>query len=104
MVHHLPTFVPGPTTRPQGPPRSPAWVYKFNFHTQPSMVSINNISKYHIFFRPDEAMLFVMVKACLHSNYFLFLRVNKDFVLSFNESKQNEKPSLTKTLHIHISY
>ena len=58
----------------------------------PSMVVINNIGKCNTFFRPDEAMLFVMVKACLHSNYFLFLRVNKDLVLSINESKQNEKP------------
>ena len=37
-----------------------------------------NIGRYSIFYRPDEAMLFVMVKACLHlQNILLFITLKK---------------------------
>ena len=48
------------------------------------VVSIN-IGKYNVFHRPDEAMLFVMVKVCLHLKNILLFRKLKDFLLFLNE-------------------
>ena len=45
----------------------PHILYLMSLITQPMVPSvvIINIHKYNIFYRPDEAMLFVMVKACV---------------------------------------
>ena len=45
--------------------------------------------------RPDEAMFFCMVKACLHSNNFLFLKKLKEYFLPIIGYKENEKTTLT---------
>ena len=56
---------------------SPAkWLYHLEHHlfgtpsakyhtTNGAMCGKYNFGKYNLFYRPDEAMLFVMVKACL---------------------------------------
>ena len=46
------------------------------------MASIS-LGKYNIFHRPEEAILFVMVKACLHYESFLFLRALKEYFLIY---------------------
>ena len=45
-----------------------------------SVVSIN-IGKYNICHRPDEAILFVMVEACLCLENILFFRTLNEFIL-----------------------
>ena len=50
-----------------------------------------NFGKYNIFHRPDETILFLMVKGCLHLKTFCFLRT-ENFVLLMHAYKQNEKP------------
>ena len=40
-------------------------------------------------------MLFGIVEACLHYNYFLFLRKLKDYFILLIEIKPNEKPAPT---------
>ena len=45
-----------------------------------SVISIN-IGKHNIFHRPDVAMLFVMMKACLHWNIFLLFRKFENIIL-----------------------
>ena len=44
-----------------------------------------NIGKYNIFHWPDEAMLFVMVKAELHLKIILLDRALKDFIHLINK-------------------
>ena len=45
-----------------------------------SVVSIN-IGKYNIFHIPDEAMLYVMMKACICPNIILLFRTFENFAL-----------------------
>ena len=51
--------------------------------------------KFNIFHRPDEAMLFVMVKVCLRLKIYLFYGTFENFVLLININKQNERLSFT---------
>ena len=46
-----------------------------------------NFGKYNIFDRPDEAMLFVMVKDCLWLNIFLLYRPLKNFALLIKDTQ-----------------
>ena len=55
-----------------------------------SVISIN-IDKYNIFHRPDEAMLFFMVKACLCLQNMLSFRTLKEFFLIIIGLKQNDE-------------
>ena len=48
--------------------------------------------KYNIFHRPDEAMLFVMVKACLHIQNILLFRTLKEFILIIKDQQYLGKP------------
>ena len=72
----------------------------------PSVVSIN-IDKYNIFHRPDEAMLFVMVKACLCLKIIQLFRALKDCFLPSMDINRMEtsstyrKVSLPKMLSEH---
>ena len=49
----------------------------------------------YIFHRTNEAMMFVMVKACLHANIILLFRTFENLVLHLYVFKQNEKASFT---------
>ena len=42
-----------------------------------------NIFKYNIFHRPDEVMLFAMVKACLCSKNVMLFRTIKEFIIIY---------------------
>ena len=48
-----------------------------------SMVSINTGNIENNCLQPDEAMLFVMIKACLHLKVVVLFRTLKDFVLIY---------------------
>ena len=61
----------------------------------PSMVSIN-CHKYNISHSPEEAMLFIIVKARLQFKNFLFIKALKEYFHLMWGIKQNEKPSSTK--------
>ena len=65
-------------------------------HNTGTNCSVYNFGKYIIFHRPDETMLFVMVKACLHLEIFLFVRTFENFVLIINENKWNENVTFTQ--------
>ena len=54
-----------------------------------------NIVKYYIFDRPDEAMLFFMLEACLHLQNILLLRTLKEHTFITIGFKQNETLSST---------
>ena len=55
-----------------------------------------------MFHRPDEAMLFGMVKACLCLEIYLFFRTLETFVLPTYAIKHNEKHPFTRNLKIHF--
>ena len=54
-----------------------------------------NIVKHNIFHRPDEAILFVMIKAGFLSNIILLFRTFANFVLHLYGFKHNKKPLFT---------
>ena len=60
----------------------------------PSVVSIN-FGKDNIFHKPDEAILFVMMKACLHLKIIFLFRTFENTVLFIYGFKKNEQPSCT---------
>ena len=66
----------------------------------PSVVSIN-IGKYNIFKRPDKALLFVMLKVCIHLKYIQLFITWKDFTFLSNGYNQKEKPP---SAYSHMSY
>ena len=72
------------------------WVSLIAHPMVPSVVCIN-IGKYNIFCGPDEAILYVMVKACLHSKIMLLFRTNVNFVFHVYGFKHNEKSSFTSS-------
>ena len=65
------------------PPLPTMWYGPCTQQMMPSVVSMN-VGKYNIFYRPDEAMLFVIVKACLHLKIILLFITLKDFILLIN--------------------
>ena len=63
---HLPQVLPQGT---KSPPSHQLVSTSPNNYTQPMvppMESISNDGKFNIFFRPDKAIFFIMVNACLH--------------------------------------
>ena len=62
----------------------------------PSVVCIN-IGKYNIFHRPDKAMMFVMVKACLCANIILSFRTFENLFFIYMELNRK------RVLHLHYS-
>ena len=48
--------------------------------------------------RPEEAMLFAMMKACLHSNIFLFLESWRNIFLSYMDT------NIMRNLHLHKTF
>ena len=65
-------------------------------HNTGTICSLYNFGKYNIFQRPDETMLFVMVRACLHLEIFPCFRSFDCFVPLIIINKQN------KNLHLHV--
>ena len=56
------------------------YAYLMLNNIQKDMVNIN-IGKYNIFHRPNETILFVMVKVCLHLQNILLFRNLKEFII-----------------------
>ena len=64
-------------------------------HKTGAICSVYIFGKYKIFCGPDEAKMFVMVKACLClKSFWVFFRTFENFVL-INAHKQNKKITLT---------
>ena len=67
VPHISPVYMALPSTM------LPAWQPICHIsHITDAICSLYNFCKYNIFHRPEEAMLFFMVKACLHLELFLF--------------------------------
>ena len=62
----------------------------------PSVISIN-IGKYNTFHGSDEAMLLVLVKACLQLKIFLIFGTLKDFVLLITTKNSSNRFVFLKT-------
>ena len=74
-------------------------VHEMPLITQPMILSVVsiNVGKYSVSHRHDEAMLFVMVKACVCCQIILLFRALKDYFLLMYGYKQNQKPSSTSS-------
>ena len=66
----------------------------------PSMVNIN-FGKYKISQRPAEAMLFVMVKHCLHYQICLFSTVSNDYFFLYMDS--NRMGNINQHYSVHVT-
>ena len=60
-------------------------------HNTGAICNWHNFGKYTTLHRPDKAIMFVTVNACLYLEIFLFSRIFENFVLLINTNQENEK-------------